>query len=176
MENFYEKPLAELTNEEWEQICMRCGKCCLCKYSDNGFIHFSNQVCRYFNLTKGTCSCYDNRLEINKKDCRKVDLELLEHNLSLLPPECAYRRLYEGRGLPKYHPLLTGKKIPVKYTVASLPVFSETAIDEARNAIYRQCFREKLTPKEILEKQEEVNRKYALKWLETYPETIKPTV
>lgn len=176
MKNFYEKELFELTDDEWEKICMRCGKCCMCKYSEDGFIHFSNQMCRFFDMRQGICSCYDRRFEVNSSDCRKISFELLQNNLSLLPPSCAYRRLYEGRGLPSYHPLLTGKKLPAKYTVAAMPVFSETDADEARAKVIMEGIEKKWDGKRIWMEQKKIAERFKLKWLETYPEAKEPTV
>lgn len=170
--NFYEKPLSELTSEEWEKICMKCGKCCLCKYSEGDVIHFSNYICRYFDLTKRICSCYENRLEIAQGECKKISLELLEHDLYLLPPSCAYRRLYEGRGLPPYHPLLTGDEKSVEkagQTVKSLPVFSETSIEVAVEKMLNRAGAKQWEESKIMRELKKVQKKFQLQWLETYP-------
>ncbi len=37
-------------------------------------------------------------------DCVKVDMILVKYQPELLPETCAYRLLYEGKGLPDYHP------------------------------------------------------------------------
>ena len=169
---FYEKPLSELTDEEWEKICMKCGKCCMCKYSDGEVIHFSNQMCKFFDVKKGICSCYSDRLDIADGECKKISLELLEKEISLLPPSCAYRRLYEGRGLPEYHPLVTGNPksaIEAGQTVKSLKVFSEKAQNEAVQALAVAAVQEQWTEAKIKQKLSKICKKFALKWLETYP-------
>ena len=169
--NFYEKPLCDLSDKEWEQICMRCGKCCMCKYSEGEVIHFSNHMCRFFDIKKGLCSCYKDRLEKADGGCVKVDMNLLEHHLNLLPPSCAYRRLYEGRGLPLYHPLLTGDPnsvIKAGQTVKSLPVFSEDAQEKALNALLLSIKKHHWTTAQLAQKLATINRKYSLKWLENY--------
>ena len=170
--NFYKKPLSALSDEEWEQICLKCGKCCMCKYSDGNIIHFSNYMCQFFDIKKGICSCYDDRIETAQGECVKVNLDLLEHNLELLPPSCAYRRLYEGRGLPSYHPLLTGdpnSAIKAKQTVKSLPVISENTREKALNALLRKIKKYHLTEAQINQKLAYINEKCSLKWLESYP-------
>lgn len=148
----------------------------MCKYSDDDVVHFSNQMCRFFDIKKGICSCYDKRLETEGADCRKVSMDLLEHHMELLPPSCAYRRLYEGRGLPKYHPLLSGKKIPKKYTVASLPVFSEKNKEDAKARVVMEGLAKGQSDEAIYKRLAEVEQKYELKWLETYPLVKKATV
>ena len=43
-------------------------------------------------------------------DCVKLTKDNLK-DIFFMPNSCAYRRLYEGRGLPSWHPLLNkGKK------------------------------------------------------------------
>ena len=170
--NFYEKPLNTLSDKEWEQICLRCGKCCMCKYSDDNIIHFSNYMCKFFDLKKGLCSCYNNRLENAEGNCVKVNMDLLEHHLELLPPSCAYRSLYEGRGLPPYHPLLTGRPnsaIKAKQTVKSLPVISENAKELAIQSLLKDVLQNHLEVSEIAKRAAEIDKKCALKWLESYP-------
>lgn len=169
---FYEKPLSELTDEEWEQICMKCGKCCMCKYSEGEVIHFSNQMCSFFDIKKGICSCYSKRFEMAENECKKVSLELMKEDINLLPPSCAYRRLYEGRGLPEYHPLITGNPksaILAGQTVKSLKVFSEKAQEEAVQKLAVVAVEEQWTEAKIKQKLARICKKFALKWLETYP-------
>ena len=168
--NFYEKPLQTLSDQEWEQICMKCGKCCMCKYREGNVIHFSNYICQHFDLKKGLCSCYDSRLATG--ECVKVDMSLLENNLDLLPPSCAYRRLYEGRGLPAYHPLLTGcsnSVVKAKQTVLSLPVVPENAREKALDNLLKQAQQNRWDVSEISQKAIEINNQYSLQWLENYP-------
>ena len=139
MENFYKtKKMSQFSDEEWESICMRCGKCCMLKYSSGNVIHFSNRMCEHFDLKNGRCSCYSTRLS---DSCVKVDLELLENNIELLPDTCAYRLLYEGKDLPCYHPLITGdKNSPLKAgaTVKSLPVYSKSEYEESYNTLLKR--------------------------------------
>ena len=170
--NFYEKPLSELSEKEWELICMRCGKCCMCKYSDDGMIHFSNHMCQFFDIKKGICSCYNKRFDVAKDCCKKVSMDLLEHDLDLLPPTCAYRRLYEGKGLPDYHPLLTKNPRSVekaKATVKFLPVFSENALTDAVFALMQSNEQKHLDVAEIKQYVRKLQDQFKLEWLETYP-------
>lgn len=175
---FYEKPLDTLTEDEWEQICMKCGKCCMYKFSDDLVIHFSNCMCNLFDMKKGLCSCYDKRFKVAGEECQKISLELLKNEPDLLPPECAYRRLYEGRGLPSYHPLLTGDPnsvIKAKKTVAFLPVFSKRAEEKEVEDLLFKATQERLSAADFKRELASISKKFKLKWLETYPLVQKPT-
>ncbi len=99
------KELADFSEEEWEAVCLRCGKCCLFKTVENNKIFFSNQMCDGFDFKTGKCSRYKTRLG---STCVKVDLNLLKTQGELLPETCAYRLLFEGKDLPEYHPLVSG--------------------------------------------------------------------
>ena len=144
----------------------------MCKYDGNDVIHFSNYMCRFFDIKKGLCSCYNDRIETANGGCVKVDMDLLENHLELLPPECAYRRLYEGRGLPSYHPLLTGNPnsaIEAGQTVMSLPVVPENAKEKALDTLLRNIKKYHWTSAQITQKLAEINEKYSLRWLESHP-------
>lgn len=95
------KKLQDLSQEEWEGICRRCGKCCLIKLEDEdtGQICYTNVVCRYFDEEKCACSIYDKRCEI-VPECLKLNKENVQ-NISWMPQSCAYRCLFENRPLPK---------------------------------------------------------------------------
>ena len=46
------KKLENMTEEEWEAVCNRCGKCCLIKLQDEDTseIYYTNVVCKYFDF------------------------------------------------------------------------------------------------------------------------------
>ena len=110
-EHFWEhKSLQDFTEEEWESICTNCGKCCLIKLQDEDTeeIYYTKVTCRYFD--KDTCKCteYLNRCTLVPA-CIKLTKDNIG-NIPWMPKTCAYRYLYEGKGLPPYHPLITGNK------------------------------------------------------------------
>lgn len=174
---FYEeKKLSEFTDSEWEQVCMRCGKCCMIKFQENNVIHFSNLICDFYDLTKGTCSCYKTRLQNPSTHCVKVDMNLLENSLDLLPPDCAYRLLYEGKKLPDYHPLVSGKPnsvIKAKKTVTCLPVKHEREHNKDFEEFLKKVQSGRWSMEKCLEKIEKLKKKQAIIYLETYPTTTK---
>lgn len=110
--NFWKvKSMQDFTPEEWEQICLKCGKCCCHKTYYGNSVLFYNRVCDNLDLKTGLCKNYENRL---CDDCLEVNWQVLCKNPELLPEECAYRMLKEKGCLPEYHPLITGDSESVK--------------------------------------------------------------
>jgi len=100
--------LADMTDTQWESLCDGCALCCLHKLedADSGEVYFSNLACRLLDTETCRCNDYRNRAR-EVPDC----LQLREQQPQVfrwLPASCAYRRLYENKGLPDWHPLLTG--------------------------------------------------------------------
>ena len=104
------KTLGELTPEEWESLCDRCGRCCLVKLEDEdtGAIHFTNVACRLFDRHGCRCSNYGKRSEI-VGDCVTLDAGKIG-SLHWLPPTCAYRLVADGKDLFWWHPLVSGTR------------------------------------------------------------------
>lgn len=102
------KALDALSRAEWEALCDGCGKCCLYKLedADTAEIYYTNVHCRLLDPERCRCRDYDNRAAL-VSDCVTITPEVLK-NPYWLPSTCAYRRLAEGRDLPRWHPLLTG--------------------------------------------------------------------
>ena len=131
------KPLAEMTAEEWESLCDGCGLCCLVRFEDedSGEIIPTRVSCRLFD--DGLCRCkdYANR-KAQVPDCIKLtpwNIEALEW----MPKSCAYRRLHEGRGLPSWHPLITGDPESTHSAGAGVrgQTISETCLDDPEDAL-----------------------------------------
>lgn len=108
------KTLAEMTANEWEQLCDGCGLCCLTKLQDEDTdeIVYTRVVCRYSDLKTAACSDYKNR-SINVPTCVSLTLERVAE-FDWLPDTCAYRVLYRGDPLPEWHPLISGKSTSVQ--------------------------------------------------------------
>lgn len=117
------KTLEQMNDREWEALCDGCGKCCLQKFieDDEGQgestteinageeIHYTNIVCHLLNTKSCQCTHYEKRTQL-VPDCVKLTKDNLK-DIFFMPPSCSYRRVYEGRGLPSWHPLLhKGKK------------------------------------------------------------------
>jgi uncharacterized cysteine cluster protein YcgN (CxxCxxCC family) len=103
------KPFDQLSKSEWELLCDGCGLCCLHKldYSqDGGGIVYTEVACRLLDVKSCRCMNYRERRQY-VPDCITLTPEGLK-SIEWLPKSCAYRRLSEGKDLPRWHPLLTG--------------------------------------------------------------------
>ena len=102
------KSLEQMTPQEWESLCDGCGLCCLVRFEDedSGQVIPTRVHCRLFDPDTCRCSNYAERKR-HVPDCIKLTPGMIG-KLPWMPKSCAYRRLYEGRGLPPWHPLLTG--------------------------------------------------------------------
>ena len=102
------KSLDQMTAAEWESLCDGCGLCCLIRFEDEetGEVIPTRVACKLLDQHLCQCKDYVNR-KAHVPDCIKLTPWNIEA-LAWMPPSCAYRRLYEGRGLPDWHPLITG--------------------------------------------------------------------
>lgn len=78
-------------DNEWEELCLQCGRCCFEKYeNEDGTIFFTATPCRYLDVVTRHCKVYDRRFEINP-DCIGLTPDLVR-SLNWLHDSCAYRR------------------------------------------------------------------------------------
>lgn len=101
-------PLERMDRGQWESLCDGCGRCCLHKLqdADTGAVTLTNVACRLLDETTARCSDYRRRKAL-VPDCVRLTAGRLPQ-VDWLPDSCAYRRIDEGRGLPDWHPLVTG--------------------------------------------------------------------
>ncbi|NCD32755.1 MAG: YcgN family cysteine cluster protein [Spartobacteria bacterium] len=103
------KKLHELSAQEWELLCDRCGKCCYHKIidPDTEEVIYLDTPCQLLDAETGLCKDYANRHQ-TEPDCGTLTPEtVMEYDW--LPETCAYRRIGLGRPLPASHPLLQSK-------------------------------------------------------------------
>ena len=102
------KSLAEMTTKEWESLCDGCALCCLQKMEDEetGDVYFTDIACRLLDTETCRCTDYAARSKL-VSDCLVLSVDDPDA-FHWLPGSCAYRRLAEGKGLPDWHPLITG--------------------------------------------------------------------
>lgn len=107
---FLQKPLHQLTHEEWESVCDGCGLCCLIRLEDEdtGELALTNAACRELCLNSLQCRHYSTRKQ-RVPDCQSITSENV-HTLHWLPDSCAYRILARGDTLPQWHHLICGDK------------------------------------------------------------------
>jgi uncharacterized cysteine cluster protein YcgN (CxxCxxCC family) len=122
------KPLAAMTVAEWESLCDGCGLCCLVRLEDldSGEVTPTRIACRLFDAEQCRCTDYEHRSQ-RVPDCIKLTPHNIEA-LSWMPPSCAYRRLHEGKSLPRWHPLITGN--PGSVHEAGVSVVGQTVSEE----------------------------------------------
>jgi len=102
-------PLARLTEKEWEALCDGCGKCCLNKLedADTGEVALTCVACRLFDDETCRCAQYEIRRQF-VPECITLTPATIKKHAYWLPQTCAYRLLWAGEELPRWHPLLTG--------------------------------------------------------------------
>ena len=118
------KKLTEMTPQEWESLCDGCGKCCLHKFEDEktGKVVFTNVACKLINLNTCQCSRYKQRTSLVPAclDIKQLDIK----KFNWLPSTCAYRLLNDGKELPAWHPLISGKTASVKRAGVSISSYA----------------------------------------------------
>lgn len=102
------KSLVEMSREEWDALCDGCALCCLDKLEDEqtGELYYTDIACRLLDTKTCRCSDYENRAAL-VPDCIVLTPNDPD-KFAWLPNSCAYRRLFEGKDLPVWHPLVTG--------------------------------------------------------------------
>lgn len=123
--------LADMTAAQWEAVCDGCAKCCLVKLQDedNGEIVFTDIVCNLLDQQSCRCAHYEERTKL-VPDCVKLTKDNLD-KIDFMPPSCAYRLLHEGKDLPQWHPLVSGRADSVVEAGMSVKgrVIAEMAFD-----------------------------------------------
>lgn len=97
-----------MSQAEWESVCDGCGKCCLVKLEDeeNGQVYYTDVACEQLDLDTCRCRNYSQRKQL-VPTCICLTVDDLD-DFHWLPRTCSYRLLHEGKGLPGWHPLITG--------------------------------------------------------------------
>ena len=116
-----------MTSSEWESLCDGCAKCCLVKLQDEDSdeVYYTDVACQYLHLKGCRCTAYDNRIQLVEA-CVKLTPSQVS-DFFWLPSTCAYRLLAEGKPLPEWHYLVSGKVNSVHWSQQSVKgkVYSE---------------------------------------------------
>jgi uncharacterized protein len=132
-----EKSLEAMSPDEWEALCDGCARCCLVKLEDedDGTVQYTKVACDL--LDAGTCRCtrYPER-HVLVPDCIEFT-PALAATLAWLPDTCAYRLVAEGRDLPEWHPLVSGRSesvheagVSVRGRIIPVRMIAEEALEE----------------------------------------------
>ncbi len=108
------RPWDNISEEEWEAFCKRCGKCCLYSLQDedSGEIYHTNVLCQYFDLERSLCTVYDKRCEL-VPECLKLTKDNVD-KLPFMPKSCAYRKLFDANYKDKPTPSIKGRVVSEK--------------------------------------------------------------
>ena len=94
---------------QWESICVRCGLCCLVKYTDRlGNIFLTNIRCDMLNPENGLCGCYSADVKDRQQGCDNcaahngsvLNMETLSNDY-VVPGFCAYVQKFGNPKLVK---------------------------------------------------------------------------
>ncbi len=87
--------LQKISPNEWENVCKRCGRCCLIKLQDedSNEIYYTNIICKYYDVNSNVCTVYDKRCEL-VPECIKLTPENV-NSVEFMPQCCAYRKLFD---------------------------------------------------------------------------------
>lgn len=125
------KKLETMSPDEWEQICDRCGKCCLHRLHniESQEMFYTNVCCSNLDINNFTCLKYQLRLKI-KKDCINITKSNIKELSPFLPKTCSYRLLNEGKILPIGHHLNSPKQNSKRQgNITKLKLISEEQVD-----------------------------------------------
>ena len=131
-DRFWERyTLQELNEEEWEELCDGCGRCCLLKLEvpETNSALYTCISCRLLDISSCRCKHYEARTKI-VSDCIDLNPSTIASIAGWMPETCAYRLLHEGKPLKAWHHLVSGDRQAVHREGISVGSFavSETKV------------------------------------------------
>lgn len=85
-------------NREWEDRCLRCGRCCYEKVEYEGEVFYTETPCEKLDLATRLCTVYENR-HTARPGCGPLTPENLARGI--LPADCPYVAGVEGYRAPR---------------------------------------------------------------------------
>jgi len=78
-----------MNDQDWENICQRCGECCFEKIIDaDGTIYHTQIPCRYLDIVTRECKVYHKRFDTGE-ECVRLTPEVVRDAV-WLTEGCAY--------------------------------------------------------------------------------------
>ncbi|KIH75800.1 hypothetical protein SAMN05660860_02937 [Geoalkalibacter ferrihydriticus] len=77
-----------MTEDQWENLCRRCGLCCFEKYIDGNRVIHTPIACRHLDIVTRECRVYDKRFSVGE-GCVQLTPEVVGQ-VKWLPDDCAY--------------------------------------------------------------------------------------
>jgi len=125
------KPLEDMSRQEWESLCDGCGKCCRIQLQDDAGVRATTAVvCKYMDMNRCACTVYTERTSL-VPTCLKLSPENIDE-IDWMPDTCAYRLIRDGLPLADWHPLVTGDPDSTRKSGNSVKdrVISENQVEE----------------------------------------------
>jgi uncharacterized cysteine cluster protein YcgN (CxxCxxCC family) len=114
------KSLWEMTQEEWELLCDRCGLCCLLKLrdADTDEVFYTSAACKLLDLDICQCKDYPNRYKKVPSCLNLTPRQVYQYEW--LPSTCAYVKISRNQDLDWWHHLISGSMLTVHQAGISL--------------------------------------------------------
>lgn len=74
-------------DQQWDDVCARCGRCCYEKVDFEGRIYYTELPCEFLDLETNTCRVYEER-DIKRPGCVRLTPESVKKGF--LPADCPY--------------------------------------------------------------------------------------
>lgn len=84
-------------DNNWEERCERCARCCYEKEFYQGEIYYTSQPCEYLDVETKSCTVYERRHEL-RPGCAPLSPEVLV--MGVLPADCPYVKNIENYHAP----------------------------------------------------------------------------
>ncbi len=94
------RELQNMTPQQWDNVCKKCGVCCLDKTRYMGQVIFLNLGCEHLNCKTKLCNVFKTRQSVNKAYCAKQTINTVLTG-QMVPDSCGYREYIFG---PATHP------------------------------------------------------------------------
>ncbi|MDH3999139.1 MAG: hypothetical protein OET90_09920 [Desulfuromonadales bacterium] len=78
---------AYLSEDEWEKLCRRCGRCCYEKIDFEGQIYYTAIPCEFLDVETRLCKVYPDR-DTARPGCVRLDPDTAQKGF--LPVDCPY--------------------------------------------------------------------------------------